>query len=82
MSDEKPVDDGFSIRVLESGIEYTDLDHAPDEPLLIQVMGIRPDDLYKISQKFEIDLEDLQDLHLLSQLTSLVIRAHLCSTPP
>ncbi len=52
----------FTIMALESGIRYEDLDETPDEPLLIEIVGFKPRDLSRISQKFEIDLEDLQDL--------------------
>ncbi len=47
---------------LESGIEYEDLESAPDEPLLIEMVGIQPDLLLDISKRFDVDLEDLQDL--------------------
>ncbi|MGY5876510.1 MAG: CorA family divalent cation transporter [Candidatus Thorarchaeota archaeon] len=52
----------FTIMALESGIKYEDLDEAPNEPLLIEIVGFKPRDLGRISQKFDIDLEDLQDL--------------------
>jgi len=52
----------FTIMALESGIRYPDLDSAPDEPLLIEMIGIQPEYFGEISSKFEVDLEDLQDL--------------------
>jgi magnesium transporter len=63
----------FSIMALESGIKYATLEDAPDEPLLIEIIGIRPDDLAKISQHFEIDLEDLQDVQDLDERPRLQI---------
>ena len=62
MSDNPEVTDNFTIMALESGIKYDELDDTPDEPLLVEVVGFTPRDLGRISQKFEIDLEDLQDL--------------------
>lgn len=47
---------------LESGIQYPDLDSTPDEPLLIEMIGIQPEYFGLLSSKFEVDLEDLQDL--------------------
>ena len=58
---------------LESGIKYASLEEAPDEPLLIEIIGIRPDDLAKISHHFEIDLEDLQDVQDLDERPRLQI---------
>ncbi|TFG26946.1 magnesium transporter CorA family protein [Candidatus Thorarchaeota archaeon] len=58
---------------LESGIKYATLDEAPDEPLLIEIIGIRPNDLAKISQHFEIDLDDLQDVQDLDERPRLQI---------
>ncbi|MFO7837696.1 MAG: magnesium transporter CorA family protein [Candidatus Thorarchaeota archaeon] len=52
----------LSIIELQSGIEHDSLEEAPDEPLGIQLVGIRPADLRAISTRFIIDLEDLQDL--------------------
>ena len=52
----------FIVMALDSGITYEALDTAPDEPLLIEVVGFTPTDLAKISQRFDIDIEDLQDL--------------------
>jgi magnesium transporter len=49
------------------------LEEAPDEPLLIEIIGIRPDDLAKLSQHFEIDLEDLQDVQDLDERPRLQI---------
>ncbi|MHA2078864.1 MAG: magnesium transporter CorA family protein, partial [Candidatus Thorarchaeota archaeon] len=57
----------------ESGIKYASLEEAPDEPLLIEIIGIRPDDLAKLSQHFEIDLEDLQDVQDLDERPRLQI---------
>ncbi|MBD3407572.1 MAG: hypothetical protein GF411_15755 [Candidatus Lokiarchaeota archaeon] len=62
MANEQTQNGSLSIIALESGIEYHDIDNIPDEPLFIHMIGIRPYDLGRISQKFEIDLEDLQDL--------------------
>ncbi|MFX1482499.1 MAG: magnesium transporter CorA family protein [Promethearchaeota archaeon] len=68
------VDNGsISIMALESGIKYASLEEAPDEPLLIEIIGIRPNDLAKISQRFEIDLEDLQDIQDLDERPRLQI---------
>ena len=55
MSDDRVENGSFSIMALESGIKYATLEDAPDEPLLIEIIGIRPDDLAKISHHFEID---------------------------
>ncbi|MFW9767304.1 MAG: magnesium transporter CorA family protein [Candidatus Thorarchaeota archaeon] len=63
----------ISIMALESGIHYASLEEAPEEPLLIEIIGIRPDDLAKISQRFEIDLEDLQDVQDLDERPRLQI---------
>jgi len=52
----------FTIMALESGIRYPDLDSVPDEPLLIEMVGIQPELFGPLSTKFEVDLEDLQDL--------------------
>ncbi|MBN2230766.1 MAG: magnesium transporter CorA family protein [Candidatus Thorarchaeota archaeon] len=52
----------FTIMALESGIKYPDLDSVPDEPLLIEMVGIQPEFFGPLSTKFEVDLEDLQDL--------------------
>ncbi|MCK5238361.1 MAG: magnesium transporter CorA family protein [Candidatus Thorarchaeota archaeon] len=52
----------FTIMALESGISYPDLASAPDEPLLIEMIGIQPEYFGELSAKFEVDLEDLQDL--------------------
>ncbi|MHA2383728.1 MAG: magnesium transporter CorA family protein [Candidatus Thorarchaeota archaeon] len=49
------------------------MEEAPDEPLLIEIIGIRPDDLAKLSQHFEIDLEDLQDVQDLDERPRLQI---------
>ena len=73
MSSERPDNGSISIMALESGIKYESLDEAPDEPLLIEVIGIRPDDLAKLSQRFEIDLEDLQDVQDLDERPRLQI---------
>ena len=62
MSSEDFKKNGISIIALESGIEYPTIEEAPDEPLLIEVVGIEPLHLEKIAQHFEIDLEDLQDV--------------------
>ena len=73
MSSEKVENGSFSIMSLESGIKYASLEEAPDEPLLIEIIGIRPDDLAKISHHFEIDLEDLQDVQDLDERPRLQI---------
>ncbi|MFW9907661.1 MAG: magnesium transporter CorA family protein [Candidatus Thorarchaeota archaeon] len=52
----------FTIMALESGIKYPDLESAPDEPLLIEMIGIQPEYFGPLSSKFEVDLEDLQDM--------------------
>jgi len=58
---------------LESGIKYNSLDEAPDVPLLIEIIGIRPHDLAQLSQRFQIDLEDLQDVQDLDERPRLQI---------
>ncbi|MHA2352771.1 MAG: magnesium transporter CorA family protein [Candidatus Thorarchaeota archaeon] len=73
MSSDTVENGSFSIMALESGIKYATLEDAPDEPLLIEIIGIRPDDLAKISQHFEIDLEDLQDVQDLDERPRLQI---------
>jgi len=70
---EKPETSMLTITALESGIEYPDLESAPDEPLLMQVVGIRPEVLADLSVKFEVDLEDLQDLQDLDERPRLQI---------
>ena len=73
MSNDTVENGSISIMALESGIKYATLEDAPDEPLLIEIIGIRPDDLAKISQHFEIDLEDLQDVQDLDERPRLQI---------
>ena len=73
MSNEKSENGSISIMALESGIKYDSLDEAPDEPLLIEIIGIRPNDLAMLSQRFEIDLEDLQDVQDLDERPRLQI---------
>jgi magnesium transporter len=73
MSSETPDKGSFAIMALESGIEYTSLEEAPDEPLLVEMIGIRPNDLATISRHFEIDLEDLQDVQDLDERPRLQI---------
>ncbi len=73
MSSEKSENGSISIMALESGIKYDSLDEAPDEPLLIEIIGIRPKDLAMLSQRFEIDLEDLQDVQDLDERPRLQI---------
>jgi len=58
---------------LESGIKYNSLDEAPDVPLLIEIVGIRPHDLAQLSHRFQIDLEDLQDVQDLDERPRLQI---------
>jgi magnesium transporter len=67
MSKECPENGSISIMALESGIKYASLDEAPDVPLLIELVGIRPNDLSNLSQRFAIDLEDLQDIQDLDE---------------
>lgn len=55
-------DNKFTIMALESGIIYPDLENAPDEPLLIEMVGIQPEYFGNLARKFEFDLEDLEDL--------------------
>jgi magnesium transporter len=73
MSSDRVENGSFSIMALESGIKYATLEDAPDEPLLIEIIGIRPNDLAKISQHFQIDLEDLQDVQDLDERPRLQI---------
>ncbi|MHA3963177.1 MAG: magnesium transporter CorA family protein [Candidatus Thorarchaeota archaeon SMTZ1-45] len=73
MSSEKVENGSFSVMALESGIKYATLEDAPDVPLLIEIVGIRPDDIAKISKHFEIDLEDLQDVQDLDERPRLQI---------
>ncbi len=73
MSSERPENGSISIMALESGIKYESFDKAPDEPLLIEIIGIRPNDLAQLSQRFEIDLEDLQDVQDLDERPRLQI---------
>lgn len=73
MSSDRVENGSISIMALESGIKYASLEEAPDEPLLIEIIGIRPDVLAKISHRFEIDLEDLQDVQDLDERPRLQI---------
>ncbi|MGY5864454.1 MAG: magnesium transporter CorA family protein [Candidatus Thorarchaeota archaeon] len=73
MSSDRVGNGSISIMALESGIKYASLEEAPEEPLLIEMIGIRPDDLAKLSQHFEIDLEDLQDMQDLDERPRLQI---------
>ena len=73
MSNKESENGSISIMALESGIKYDSLDEAPDEPLLIEIIGIRPNDLAMLSQRFEIDLEDLQDVQDLDERPRLQI---------
>jgi Mg2+ and Co2+ transporter CorA len=73
MSNESPENGSISIMELESGIKYASLDEAPDVPLLIELIGVRPNDLTKLSQRFTIDLEDLQDVQDLDERPRLQI---------
>ncbi len=77
-------DYSFTIMALESGISYPDLESAPDEPLLIHMIGIQPEFFGELSTRFEVDLEDLQDLldmderpriQVEDKFTMLVLRA-------
>ena len=73
MSTKKSENGSISIMALESGIKYDRLDEAPEEPLLIELIGIRPNDLAMFSQRCEIDLEDLQDVQDLDERPRLQI---------
>jgi len=73
MSSENPENGSISIMALESGIKYNSLDEAPDVPLLIEIIGIRPHDLAQLSHRFQIDLEDLQDVQDLDERPRLQI---------
>ncbi|MFX1441585.1 MAG: CorA family divalent cation transporter, partial [Promethearchaeota archaeon] len=63
----------LTITALESGIDYPDLKSTPDEPLLIQVVDSGPDILAELSVKFEVDLEDLQDIQDLDERPRLQV---------
>jgi len=63
----------LSIVELQSGIEHASLEEAPEQPLAIQLVGIRPADLRAISTRFELDLEDLQDLQDMDERPRLQI---------
>lgn len=63
----------MAILALESGIEYPDLENAPEEPLLIEVTGLDQPILAKLSAQFEIDLEDLQDVQDLDERPRLQV---------
>ncbi|MGY5862459.1 MAG: magnesium transporter CorA family protein [Candidatus Thorarchaeota archaeon] len=63
----------FTIIELESGIKHDSLDATPDVPLLIDLVDFTLEDLVKISQRFEIDLEDLQDVQDLDERPRLQI---------
>ncbi|UCE09301.1 MAG: magnesium transporter CorA family protein [Candidatus Thorarchaeota archaeon] len=52
----------MTITALDSGIEYESLNEAPDEPLLVEMVGIQPEHFPVLSRRFGIDLEDLEDL--------------------
>ena len=73
MSSERPENGSISIMALESGIKYESLDEAPDVPLFIEIVGIRPHDLAQLSHRFQIDLEDLQDVQDLDERPRLQI---------
>ena len=73
MSGTKKERRAFTIIELESGIKHDSLDAAPDVPLLIDLVDFTPADLAKISQRFEIDLEDLQDVQDLDERPRLQI---------
>jgi len=73
MSEELGAERVFSIMALESGIEYPNFESAPDEPLLIEVQHILPEDLVKISRYFDIDLDDLRDLQDLDERPRLQV---------
>lgn len=73
MSGTKKERRAFTIIELESGIKHDSLDAAPNVPLLIDLVDFTPEDLAKISQRFEIDLEDLQDVQDLDERPRLQI---------
>ncbi|MCK4483571.1 MAG: magnesium transporter CorA family protein [Candidatus Thorarchaeota archaeon] len=73
MSGTKKERRAFTIIELESGIKHDSLDAAPDVPLLIDLVDFSLEDLAKISQRFEIDLEDLQDVQDLDERPRLQI---------
>ena len=73
MSGTKKERRAFTIIELESGIKHDSLDAAPDVPLLIDLVDFTLEDLAKISQRFEIDLEDLQDVQDLDERPRLQI---------
>ena len=73
MSREKTLETTYSIIALESGIKYHDLKETPSDPLLIEVIDATPDQLAAISQHFEIDLEDLQDVDDLDERPRLQV---------
>ena len=73
MSSEQNNNSSFKVTALESGIAYPDLESAPDEPLFVHMVGIQPDYLTALSKKFEVDLEDLQDLNDLDERPRLQI---------
>ncbi len=73
MNSESPEKGSISIMALESGVKYETLDEAPDVLLLIELLGIRPTDLAKLSQRFGIDIEDLQDVQDLDERSRLQI---------
>jgi len=73
MNSESPENGSISIMALESGVKYETLDEAPDVALLIELLGIRPTDLAKLSQRFRIDIEDLQDVQDLDERSRLQI---------
>ncbi len=52
----------YRVRSLESGIEYDSLEDAPEEPLLVEMLGIQPEKFPMLATRFNIDLDDLQDL--------------------
>jgi magnesium transporter len=56
-----------------SGIAYHDLRETNNEPLLVEVIDAPPEVLAQISQYFEIDLEDLQDVDDLDERPRLQI---------
>lgn len=61
------------VTALDSGIEFASLDEAPDEPLLVEMTGIQPEHFPALAKRFNIDLEDLQDMNDLDERPRLQI---------
>ncbi len=61
------------ILALESGVEFSNLENLPEEPLFVDITGLEQPTLAKLSTRFQIDLEDLQDLQDLDERPRLQI---------